>query len=47
MPKRDDNKRASLILVAEWIHFSLFGVISTHYKTESVNFWGLMNSATK
>ena len=27
MPKRDDNKRASLILVAEWIHFSLFGVI--------------------
>ena len=24
-----------------------FGDNSTHYKTESVSFWGLMNSATK
>ena len=35
-------------LVAEWIHFTLFGIIFfTHYKTESVHFGGLMNSATK
>ena len=24
-------------LVAEWIHFTLFGDNSTHYKTESVH----------
>ena len=35
--------RAILGLVAEWMHFTLFGI--THYKTESVNFLGLMNSA--
>ena len=34
--------RAILGLVAEWMHFTLFGI--THYKTESVNFLGLMNS---
>ena len=34
-------------LVAEWIHFTLFGDNMTHYKTESVHFLGLMNSATK
>ena len=36
-------------LVAEWIHFTLFGILlpTTHYKTESLHFWGLMNSATK
>ena len=33
-------------LVAEWIHF-INGTHYNHYKTESVNFWGLMNSATK
>ena len=36
-----------LPLVAEWIHFTLFWDSSTHYKTEGVNFLGLMNSATK
>ena len=35
-----------LVLVAQWIHFTLFGII-THSKTKSVNFLGLMNSATK
>ena len=34
-------------LVAEWIHFAFFWDNCTHYKTESVHFWGLMNSATK
>ena len=34
-------------LIAEWIHFTLFGDSITHYKTESVHFSGLMNSATK
>ena len=37
-------------LAAEWIHFTLFAIIFiniTHYKTESVDFWGLMNSATR
>ena len=35
-----------VILVAEWIHFTHFGIILP-YKTESVHFLGLMNSATK
>ena len=69
------------VLVAEWIHFTLFGIIrlmvkilhylkdpklwelqyipsygscriltinrTTQYKTKTVQFWGLMNSATK
>ena len=34
-------------LVAEWIHCRLFWDNITHYKTESVYFLGLMNSATK
>ena len=34
-------------LVAEWIHFTLFGDNNTHYKTDSVHCLGLMNSATK
>ena len=35
-------------LVAEWIHFTLFEIILlTHYKTESVYFLELLNSATK
>ena len=34
----------SLALVAEWIHFTLFGIILPQ-KTESVHFW--VNSATK
>ena len=34
-------------LVAEWIHVPIFRDNSTHYNTESVNFLGLMNSATK
>ena len=34
-------------LVAEWIHFTLFWDKTTHYRTESVHFLGLMNSATK
>ena len=29
----------SLFLVAEWIHYT-FGDHITHYKTESVHFWG-------
>ena len=36
-----------LVLVAEWIHFTLFWDNITHYKTESVYFLGLINSATK
>ena len=48
---RDSPKKltGSLIryLVAEWIHFTPFWDKSTHYKTESVNFLGLMNSATR
>ena len=34
-------------LVAEWIHFTLFGIMIPTIKAESVHFWGLMNSATK
>ena len=34
-------------LVAEWIHFALFGIVLPHYKTKSVHFFGLMSSATK
>ena len=34
-------------LVAEWIHFTLLGDNITHYKAESVNLLGLMNSATQ
>ena len=36
-----------LLLVAEWIHLTLLGDNITHYKTKSVHFLGLMNSATK
>ena len=35
-----------LYLVAERIHSTLFGII-LYYKTESVHFLGLMNSATR
>ena len=35
------------VLVAEWIHFTLFGIKITHSKNKSVHFLGLMNSATK
>ena len=30
----------AISLVAEWIHFTLFGDNITHYKTKSVHFWG-------
>ena len=33
--------------VAEWMRFTLFWDNTTHYKTESVHFLGLMNSATE
>ena len=40
--------RCSHNLVAEWIHLHYtFLDNSTNYKTESVRFWGLVNSATK
>ena len=39
-----------LYLVAEWTHFTFFGIILptiiTHYKTKSVHLLGLMDSAT-
>ena len=35
------------ILVAEWIHFTLWGENITHCKTESVHCLGPMNPATK
>ena len=41
---------AVIYLVAEWIHFTLFGIILpviAHYQTKSVHFLGLVNSATK
>ena len=31
----------------DFVHQQYFGDNSTHYKTKSVNFLGLMNSATK
>ena len=34
-------------LVAEWIHFALFGIILHTIKLDVHTFWGLMNSATK
>ena len=34
-------------LVAEWIHFALFGIILPTINTESVHFLGLMNSAAR
>ena len=45
MPLNRD--RVAVCLVAEWIHFTRFGDKITHYKTESLHFSGLMNSATK
>ena len=36
-----------VILVAEWIHFTLFGIILPTIKGKCVHFGGLMNSATK
>ena len=41
---------ANLILVAEWIHFTLFGnfgIILPTIKLKVYTFWGLINSATK
>ena len=35
------------LLVAEWIHFTLFGIILPTIKLKVYTFWGLMNSATK
>ena len=37
----------AVLLVDEWIHFTLFGIILPTIKTKRVHFWGLMNSATK
>ena len=34
-------------LVAEWIHFTLFGIILPTIKLKVCTFWGLTNSATK
>ena len=34
-------------IVAEWIHFTLFGIIVPTIKLKMYPFWGLMNSATK
>ena len=34
-------------LVAEWIHFTLLGIILPTIKLKLHTFWGLMNSATK
>ena len=34
-------------LVAEWIHFTLFGIILPTIKLKVYTFWGPMNSATK
>ena len=33
-------------LVAEWIHFTLFGIILPTIKLKVYTFWWLMNSAT-
>ena len=34
-------------LVAEWIHFTLFGIILPTIKLKVCTCWGLMNPATK
>ena len=39
--------RVQDLFVAEWIHCAPFWDNTTHYKTKSVHFLGLMNSATK
>ena len=36
-----------LRLVAEWIHFTLFGIVLPTLKPKVYTFGGLMNSATK
>ena len=38
---------ATIVLVAEWIHFTLFGINVTHNKTKSVHFWWPMNSTKR
>ena len=35
------------ILVAGWMHFTLFGIIFPTIKLKVYTCWGLMNSATK
>ena len=40
-------KPYTLNLVAEWIHFTLFGIILATIILKVYTFWGLMNSATK
>ena len=39
--------RALRFLVAEWIQFTLFGILSPTIKLKVCTFGGLMNSATK
>ena len=46
-PALDGENHSESNVVAEWIHFTLFWENIAHYKTKSVRFWGLMNSATK
>ena len=36
-----------MVLVAEWIHFTLFGIIVPTIKLKVYTFGGLMNSATR
>ena len=36
-----------MFLVAEWIHFTLFGIVVPTIKLKVYTFRGLMNSATK
>ena len=45
---REDQKPSlQRALVAEWIHFTLSGIILPTLKLKVYTFWGLMNSATK
>ena len=42
-----DNDVPTEFLVAEWIHFTLFGMVSPTINPKVYTFGGLMNSATK
>ena len=35
------------VLVAEWIHYTFFGIELPTIKLKVYTFWGLLNSATK
>ena len=45
--KTESGNPKPILLVAEWAHFTLFGILYSPVELKVYTFLGLMNSATK